>query len=459
VISKSDAPQQSRRPLWPDDYAPENIEAEMVVLCSLIMADERLYGTMRPCLRSEMFLSPDNLTIFQAVIRRRDSGDNCDGMILRQDLIESGLFEQVGGVEYLAAIVSAAPNASSGMTYLKMVTDAYRLRGIDRLAKEASAAVRMPRHGREDKAAEIIAKMQNGLAALAQSTAPNDIRTLGDVMETTLSEMRSGGAPRIPTGIGPLDEKIGGVGVGEMSIIAARPSMGKSLLGKQIASSMAMRQPAIPIFYCNCEESNKKTARNWLSANARIPNHRVRRGNLTKEEWEAAEDWKKHSQSLPFHMSETAIKLSEVCGVISLAHARFGIKVAFVDYIQLIEPEAGDTRQEQVADVSRSLKNLFKRLGIAGVVLAQLNRGNESGHVIRRPRLSDLRDTGQLDQDADLVMLLHRPDFYARETGGDPNGKVEVIIAKARDDSREGDVTLQADLEHQTFLPVLETPY
>jgi replicative DNA helicase len=433
--------------LWVDDLSPMNVDAEMIVLHCLISSPESSYAPMRAQLAVEMFIQPDNQILFDVVSGVRDKGGAMDGFIARSELERRGVLSDIGGVDYLADVVRSAPDVSHWEPYVKTVVDTHRLRQIDLIAAQARDAIREPSES-DDHAGQIIEELQNKLATLVEKTASNDLQKLGDVMAGVLVSMNGGGAPRIPTGIEPLDERTGGLGIGEMTLIAARPSMGKSLFSKQIADKIAQR--GIPIFYGNCEENNLKTGRNWLSRNAKIANHRVRKGALTKAEWGTAVEWEQYSHGLPFYMTDRAMSISAVCNAIVLAHARYKIKVAFVDYLQLIEADGGDTREQEVSRISRRLKNLFKRLNIAGVVIAQLNRGNEHGQI-RPPRLSDLRDSGQLEQDADVVLLIHRPDFYTRDQGGTPTGKVNIIVAKNRDGSREGDIEMRADLEHQEF--------
>ena len=434
--------------LWADDLPPENVEAEMVILNCLISADARSYMILRGQLSREMFIQEDHQIVFDVVTDARDSGGNMDGFIIRNELMQRGKLEAMGGMDYLADIIRAAPDVKHWEQYLKIVTQTHRLRQIDEIALQARKAIREVNDGK-DRAGQVIEDIQNKLALLVERSASNDIQKLGDVMASVMVTMTTGGAPRIKTDIAAVDAVTGGLGLGETTLIAARPSMGKSLFSKQIADNIAKR--FVPVFYGNCEENNLKTGRNWLSRNAKIANHRVRQGALTKTEWGTAAEWEEYSHSLPFFMTDQAMTLSGMCSAITLAHARHKIQVAFVDYLQLIEAVGGDTREQEVSRISRRLKNLFKRLNIAGVVIAQLNRGNEHGQI-RPPRLSDLRDSGQIEQDADVVMLIHRPDFYCREAGKQPDGKVQIIIAKNRDGSREGDVTLHADLEHQEFV-------
>ncbi len=446
-MSKSQNSQVLRK-LWHDDMPPENVEAEMVILNCLISADTKSYMILRGQLSTDMFIQEDHQIVFDVVAEARDAGGKMDAFLIRNELMQRGKLEAMGGTDYLADIIRSAPDVSNWEQYLKIVTQTHRLRQIDQIVLEARKAIRQP-NDTTDRAGLIIEDIQNKLATLVERTSSNDIQKLGDVMASVMVAMTAGGAPRIKTDIAAVDAVTGGLGIGEMTLIAARPSMGKSLFSKQIADNIAKR--FVPVFYGNCEENNLKTGRNWLSRNAKIENYRVRQGALSKTEWTAAVEWEEYSHSLPFYMTDQAMSLSAMCSAITLAHARHKIQVAFVDYLQLIESEGGDTREQEVSIISRRLKNLFKRLNIAGVVIAQLNRGNEHGNI-RPPRLSDLRDSGQIEQDADVVMLIHRPDFYCREAGKSPDGKVQIIIAKNRDGSREGDLTLRADLEHQGFV-------
>lgn len=460
MIASPDYNTRPRRPLWADAETPADIEAEMVTLSALLMADEATRAKALSVIPGDAaFISEDHQILYRAIAGRHHAGLPVDAMLIRIDLSDRGELEEMGGISYLAEIMQSAPSAAHGEHYAARVAEVYRLRLLDEMGQRLRAAVRLPAHAR-DRSAQIIEKAQNELAGMAATGSANEIKTLGEVMADVLAALKGGGAPRITSGMDVLDEALaGGFGLGEMALIAARPSMGKSLFGKQLAGLMADKAKQ-PIGYINLEESNQKFGRNWLSRSAKIANHKVRRGALTRDEWAAAEDWVRYAAGVPLYACERAMTLGQVCNAITLMRARFGIKAAFVDYLQLVETKSKDRREQEVATVSKRFKNLFKRLGIAGVVIAQLNRGSESGHQIRAPRLSDLRESGQLEQDADVVLMIHRPGYYKRGTAADIDNTVQIIMAKNRDGSRTNDLTWEANLEHQEFIaPEITDPF
>ena len=166
--------------------------------------------------------------------------------------------------------------------------------------------------------------MQAELAKLVETGGASEIVTLSDAVNAAVATMAAGGAPRIASGMASIDESVGGFGIGEMTLIAARPSMGKSLLAKQFADLVA--QAGTAVGYVNCEETNEKLARNWLSRNAKIANQRVRKGQLTREEWAVVEEWRAHAPRVPLYCCERAMTLAQVCNVITLMVAIVSVK-------------------------------------------------------------------------------------------------------------------------------------
>lgn len=434
--------------------------AEQCVLASLMLAagDDALFQDTAAGLRPESFGSGDHAEIYQALLAMKAAGQPIDAVLLREELIRRGRFKEVGGMPYLATILSSIPDASHGPQYADIVRRLAAKRHIVATAHEAIKRASDPGFD----PAEVQQWLGESMADLHVGSEATRILTHEEVLHNALAEVSGGGAPLLKTGLEPLDEAIGGLGIGEVTIIAARPSMGKSLLGKQLIASAAVKHGTRGGFV-SVEERASKIGRNFLSAWGEVPNWQLRQGKLLAEQERKLGAVLSRYATLPLFYNDTASEIEDVASVIATMARKHGAKLVLVDYLQLISARGFNTREQEVAAVSRTLKNLAKRLEIALVVLAQLNRGNEREKDIRPPRMSDLRESGQIEQDADTILLLHRPDYYGRDLSAEgqsytPNREVHVIMGKTRDSVRGQDVILHSELDFQRFVPKPAAP-
>lgn len=434
---------------------PFDLNAERAALSSMILAGiaDPIFDEMRATLARADFYSEDHQVVFAAVCSMKDAGRPIDFVTLRQHLDEHQQLKLIGGTEFLASLIQSMPSAAHGVHYASIVHELGRKRDLIRIAN----CILADAHGDQESVSSIEIA---GKASAAIASAINSGRSIGYVTASqalieAYEQIEKGDSALIPTGFRDLDSAIGGIGVGEMMIIGARPSMGKSTIARQIAMRVATK---IPVALISLEESNAKIARNWISAAASIDNNRLRRGsNLVREEWDAVTAGISRMDRLPIYIASKAFGLQEVKSVATVLASKHGCKLVIVDYLQKIRCEGKD-RYEKVTNASQELSSLWKDLEVAGLVLAQLKR-EVATRDDRRPSMTDLRESGQIEQDADSILLLHREDYYG---ASDPNycmnHEAELIIAKMRDGERGRTIRLRSELNFQRFADIEQRP-
>lgn len=450
-------------PVDPKDFeklAPHDIDAEQCTVSALSMGDEAVRAEILSIVRRDDFYQADHQEFFGVLVEMIEDGGKVDPVLMCAELKARDLLNKCGGSAYVGSLIHCIPSISHGPQYAQIVARHARTRKWMAVAAEIRSMAHAATRG-EDTSARIREMVAGALESIEQTAGKTtEIHEVSDVLDRVCGQLEHPTDVRlIRTGIWSIDEQTGGLGVGEMTLIAARPSMGKSLLAKQIACNVALNQT--PVGIVSIEESAAKVGRNIISAHARIENHLIRKNQLTAADRRKARGIATDSKGTPLYINDRATRMSDVAAVVTMMAKVKKCQVIVVDYLQLIEAEGGHNREQEVSRISRRLKTLFKQLNVAGVVVAQLNRGNEQGNV-RAPRMSDLRDSGQIEQDADVILLLHRPGYYARENitdepGHDPFPKAEdkrcfVIPAKNRDGSRQDDIILHAELEYQRFV-------
>jgi replicative DNA helicase len=432
-----------------DKLPPHSIEAEMCALASLMLAgdDQALIADIRALVAPASFFQPDHETIVQAMYDVLDAGRKIDAVILREELLRRDLLEDVGGVSYLARLLASVPNAANGKHYAQIVREKFLLR------RAATIGLKLYRDVHEaaehDRACELIDEGLTELAKLNASAAASEITTIASAVQDAYLSLEKGDSPLIKLGIGPIDDDLGGIARGETVVIGARPSMGKSTLMRQIAYSAA--KMGTPVGIISLEESPAKISRNLLSAVASVENSRLRLGQVQPGEWQSLAEGTAAISDLPIYVASRAFTLPAIRSVAAMMVARYGIKILIVDYLQKVKAD-GANRYEQVTNASAGITQLVKELNVAGVLLAQLNRAL-TGRTDKRPTMSDLRESGQIEQDADAILFLHREDYY-RSTGeaeGDADGVAELIKSKYRDGCRGGTIYLKSNLRYQRF--------
>lgn len=421
-------------------------EAERSVLGSLLR-DNDCIGDVVQVMRGEDFYLDAHRRIWAAAIAIWESHKPVDLVTLADYLRQH--IEEIGGYAYLGELWEAAPTAANAVYYAGIVRDHAIRRELDIAAREIIRECESPT-GPADAALEDAEKR---IFAVAQMGVRGNAVPLEDAVLASLDRLDARetrqGVGAVLTGFADLDELTSGLQDGELILIGARPSTGKTALGLGIARNAAAA--GVPVFFASLEQSRVELAERLLCSEARVDGHRVRKGMLAEDERQRLADASEFLRRLPFDIDDSPGQtVLRIAANVRRLQRRKGIKLVVVDYIQLIESEDKKaTRQEQVAGISRRLKCLARECGVPVVALAQLNRGSE---LHEKPKLSDLRDTGALEQDADTVFLLHKPE--------ESPGTIEVIVGKQRN-GPTGEVTLtflKQFVRFENFAPMESFP-
>ncbi len=414
-----------------DRLPPHAIEAEMCLLGSILI-EPRVLGDVTFLVRNgEDFYKPANGAIFDAMVELYDAHGSLDVVQLVQRLNDRDVLDAVGGQDYLVEIANAVPTAANAPHYARMVRDKSMVR---RLIEEAGEILGLA-YERGVDAESILDDAERRIFAIAQGYEHSDVETIGRLVQEAVERLQASDGRQsqgVLTGFADLDELTGGFQKGDFVIIAGRPSMGKTALALNIAENMALAGTAVGIF--SLEMSGHQLVERLLASRSGLDLHRLRRRMLGPEHYSRYFAACGDLQDAPIYVDDSAAStLLQIRARARRMVVKHSIQAVFIDYIQLITMGGRvESRQLEVSEISRGLKSLARDLKVPVVAMSQLNRSPEQreGH---RPRLSDLRESGSLEQDADVVALLHREDYYHQsEDDYEPTGVAEVIVAKQR---------------------------
>jgi replicative DNA helicase len=426
---------------------PHSLQHEVCALGSLLL-DREAVGFVLEVVRPEDFYRSDHRIIFKTILDLYNSGKPVDLITVPEELRKRGKLEEVGGLNYIAELADSVPSAANAEHYAEVVRD----RSLLRAMISACGETLKESYSASDETSVILERAERRVFEIAERKVRGDVQHLGKVLHETFKQIEArAGKPitGLPTGFLELDDLTSGFQPAEMIIVAARPSMGKSAFAFNIAEYMALAEK-VPVGIFSLEMSKQQVAQRMLCSHAGIDAHRLRMGMLSAQDYS--------------HMSVTVGALSEApifiddSSTISLFELRAkarrlkmqrDIKAVFIDYMQLMEaPEVRrEGRTQEISFISRGLKSLARELEVPVVVLSQLNRSPE-GREGHRPRMSDLRESGSIEQDADVVLLLHREDYYDNKAPP----VAEVIIAKQRN-GPTGTIQLTWDSKMTRFRP------
>ncbi|HEX5272497.1 MAG TPA: replicative DNA helicase [Gemmataceae bacterium] len=428
-------------PEGPDRLPPHNLDAERSVLGSMLRDNKVIGDVVNVLQHPEHFYTDAHQKIFKGITALYiNKGQPADLVTLSEHLKQEKQIEDVGGYSYIAELWDAAPTAANAEYYAKIV----REKGMIRALIHASNEILRDAYDQGQPAEELLGSAEHKIFEIANKGVAGQTFALHDVLKEaydridTRVQQGHQTVSGLATGFLDLDEKTAGLHNSELVILAARPSVGKTAYALNIARHIVVEERA-PVFFVSLEMSRVELAERLLCCQARVDSHRLRKGTLGSEDMD-----KLISAGGELRKARLFIDDSPAQGMLRIAanarrlKLREGIRLVIIDYLQLIEPEnRRDPRQEQVAQTSRRLKFLAKELEIPVMALAQVNRGSEDRQD-HRPRLSDLRESGSIEQDADTVLMLHRPEMYEP---GQHEGTVEIIIAKQRN-GPTGEITL-----------------
>ena len=412
---------------------PESLAAEAAVLGSMLI-DPKCIADVIEKLGRDAFYRVEHQYIFDALIGlyEKNKGEGIDAVLLRDELEKRKVLDEVGGVEYIARILESVPSAASVEYYAGIVKDKMLLRELI----SAASGILDDAYNQTGETAETLDESERRIFAVTDKNISGNAVALKDLVTRAyeLIEKRQGShVTGLATGLHELDDLTCGLQNGEMIIIAGRPSMGKTSLVLNIAEHVGVEQ-RIPVAVFSLEMGRQQLAERFLCSNSEVDAQLVRKGILSTEHYEKLVEACGTFSEAPIFIDDTStLTPLEVRAKARRLKSMHDIQCIMVDYLQLMHLGGRiESRQQEITTISRYLKGIARELNIPVVVLSQLNRSPE-GREGHRPRMSDLRESGSIEQDADVVMLLHREDYYHRD-GKDyePNNTAELIIAKQR---------------------------
>ena len=427
-----------------DRLPPHNREAERGVLGGVLRDNDTL-DTVQQVIRAENFYFDAHQKIFQAISELRNENQPIDLVLLHDRLKKLKWLEDVGGAAYLAELWESVPTGANAEYHAKIVRDTAMVRSLIHTGNE----ILRDAYDRTESADELVAQAERKILEIAKAGIIGETKTLGDVVREAFDRIDSRVGKEnltlsgIPTGYVDLDNITAGLQNSELVIIAARPSVGKTAFALNVVRHVIVEEK-LPVLFFSLEMARIELAERLLACESRVDSHKIRKGHLNSDDIQKLMDAGDVLRKARLYIDDTpARSMLQIAAtarrLMKKEEKNGGLKLIAIDYLQLIEPEnRRDPRQEQVAQISRRLKILARDLKVPVVALAQVNRASEDRQD-HTPRLSDLRESGSIEQDADTVMILHRPGRF----GGDAqeDNVLEVHVAKQRN-GPTGEVTL-----------------
>jgi len=409
-----------------DRLPPHDLGAEMCTLASM-MLDKEICGQVLQTIDRDVFFQADHQIIFDLILRLFNANQPVDAVILRDELSKRQLLEEVGGMPYLAKILDAVPSAVHGPYYAGIVRDKSTLRRLIAAGNDILRDAYAP----HESCDVLVDRAESRVMEIAERKIAGSITPYEDVLHEVFETLEKRGQRGLETGFYDLDDMLNGLQNGEMIIVAARPSMGKTAMACDMVDGIARRNT--PCGFFSLEMSKQQLAQRMLCSRAKIDSHKLRRGMLQANEYAHLANTVRDLAKAPIFIDDSSsLTPLDLRAKARRMKTRHDVKCIVIDYLQLMDNPGHENRQQAVSDISRSVKSIARELKIPVVALSQLNRQSE-GRDGHRPRMSDLRESGSIEQDADVIMLLHREDYYRMsEPDFQPDNIAEVIIAKQR---------------------------
>jgi replicative DNA helicase len=415
---------------------PHNLEAEVAVLGSIMLTEAALDGVLLEVrLRPDDFYRPRHQLIFRSMVRlkERTEPEAVDTLTVCDDLKRSGELEEAGGQDYVHSLPTVVPAAGAFIDYARRVKDYAILRRLLETTREIQEqAIAKPGDPRE-----LVERAEATLFRIGHEDGRGEMKSIEDVLHEEIDKLeelsrKDVGLTGTPSGFTDIDDLTGGFQAGNLIVLAARPSMGKSALATNIAENAAV-QHGLPVALFSLEMSETELAHRFIASQARLSSDELRKGRVKADRWPKVLKAVENLARAPLYIDDSSdIGVLELRAKARRLHARHqgGLGLVIVDYLQLMRPDGRtDSRVEQIGQISRGLKILARELGVPVIAVSQLSRAVESRHP-PRPMLSDLRESGQIEQDADVVMFIYREEYYDRES--ERQGEADVIVAKHR---------------------------
>ena len=431
---------------------PHHLEAERSVLGAMLQSSEAVM-LAQESLKPDDFYDPAHREIFDAMVYLASMSRPVDLVTLDEELIRRGRLDGVGGIDYLVELSQFVPTTANVGAYIRIIDEKSTLRKLI----DAASFIAQTSYAAEEETADILAESEKKIYDITMRKGGDMLQPIQSVLLGTYERIETldknrGKIEGVPTGFADLDRMLTGMHPGEFILIAARPSMGKTSIGMNIVENAAIRSGArVAVF--SLEMPAEQLVMRMLCSEACVDMQSVRRGMLTPEDWEKLTDAMVPIARSQIYIDATSgISVPEVRSKARRLQMEHGLDLILIDYLSLMTATGrNNSRQEEVSSISRALKGLAQELKVPIIVLQQLSRAN-AGRSDHRPILSDIRDSGAIEQDADVVMFLHREAYYDPET--EKKNIAEVIIAKQRNGPL-GTVELGWQAEYTKFVDLV----
>lgn len=409
---------------------PQNIEAEQSVLGSMMLSKDAITDVTEE-IRGDDYYRPAHETIHDAIVDLYSRGEPVDALTVAAELKRNGDLSRVGDAPYLHTLIASVPTAANAGYYARIVRERAQLR---RLVEAGTRIVQLGYAETGGDVDDIVDEAQSEIYAVSERRSTSDYVSLLDLADPLLADLEDIEQHRdttrgVPTGIFDLDRLTTGLQPGQMIIVAARPAMGKSTLALNFLRSAAIKNNQAAVIF-SLEMSRTEIGMRLLSAESGVYLSKMLKGEMGSQEWQRITRTVGSISEAPLFIDDSPnMALNEIRSKCRRLKQEHDLSLIVVDYLQLMTSgKQVESRQQEVSEFSRSLKLLAKELEVPVVAVAQLNRGPEQ-RTDKKPMLADLRESGSLEQDADVVMLLHRPEYY---TDGERQGEGDIIVAKHR---------------------------
>ncbi|MER7115515.1 replicative DNA helicase [Saccharomonospora azurea] len=424
---------QTREPQSHERQPPQDIQAEQSVLGGMMLSRDAIADVVE-VLRPGDFYRPAHQAVYDCILDLYGRGDPADPVTVSAELERRGELARLGGAPYLHTLIATVPTAANAGYYARIVAEKAVLRRL----VEAGTRIVQYGYGADGGGGdvnEVVDRAQAAVYEVTERRTSEDYVALEELLQPTMDELdaiasRGGRSLGIPTGFTDLDEVTNGLHPGQMIIIAARPGIGKSTLGLDFARSCSIKHGMTSAIF-SLEMSRTEIMMRLLSAEAKVRLADMRAGRMTDDDWTRLARRMSDLDHAPLFIDDSPnLTMMEIRAKARRLKQRNDLKLIVVDYLQLMTSgKRVESRQQEVSEFSRQLKLLAKELEVPVVAISQLNRGPEQ-RTDRKPMLADLRESGSLEQDSDMVMLIHRPDAWERD---DPRaGEADLILAKHR---------------------------
>lgn len=410
---------------------PNDVESEQAVIGSMLTDKEAVSAAIE-VLKPEDFYREDNRTIFEAILNLYGRSEPIDIITLKSELSSMGKFEAVGGLEYIAELPDKVPTTANVEQYIKIVEEKSVLRNLIKTANEIITLG----YDQTQEVDGIIDGAEKKIFEVMQKKNQKGYTPIKDILVETFTELeqlynQKQRITGIPTGFSDLDFRTSGLHNSDLILVAARPAMGKSAFALNIATNAAVRAK-VPVAIFSLEMSKEQMTSRILCSEAMVDSNKVRTGKIDDEEWSKLAAASGELSEANIYIDDTpGISIMEIRAKCRKMKIEKNIGLVVIDYLQLVQGSGkrGGSREQEIAEISRSLKILAKEINVPVIALSQLSRAPEQ-RPDHRPMLSDLRESGSIEQDADIVMFLYRDDYYNEDSK--KKNIAEVILAKHR---------------------------